>query len=89
MSTQLRTFFDHSRHKLWVRNVTSQLDVLAFEGSEGLSQVFNYRIEFTCTDTDIAAESILGKDASFSLYAPLKPLPYRGFVRPEIKPLRA
>lgn len=89
MSTQLRTFFDHSRHKLWVRNVTSPLDVLAFEGSEGLSQVFNYRIEFTCTDTDIAAESMLGKDASFSLYAPLKPLPYRGFVRPEIKPLRA
>ncbi|OKA18565.1 type IV secretion protein Rhs, partial [Pseudomonas versuta] len=41
MSTQLRTFFDHSRHKLWVRNVTSQLDVLAFEGREGLSQVFN------------------------------------------------
>ena len=89
MSTQLRTFFDHSRHKLWVRNVTSQLDVLAFEGREGLSQVFNYRIEFTCTDTDIAAESMLGKDASFSLYAPPKPLPYRGFVRPEIKPLRA
>ncbi|WP_397456526.1 hypothetical protein, partial [Pseudomonas versuta] len=45
--------------------------------------------EFTCTDTDIAAESMLGKNASFSLYAPLKPLPYRGFVRPEIKPLRA
>ncbi|SMP52279.1 hypothetical protein SAMN06295951_11689, partial [Pseudomonas panipatensis] len=38
MLDELRTFFDHSRHKLRVRGIEARLDVLAFEGEEGLSQ---------------------------------------------------
>lgn len=73
MLNQLRTFFDHSRHKLSVLNLDAHLDVLAFKGEEHLSQPFNYRIEFTSTQRDIAAEQILGQSASFSLHAlPLK-----------------
>jgi type VI secretion system secreted protein VgrG len=42
MPNPLRTFFDHSRHKLRVRSVDALFDVLAFQGEEHLSQPFNY-----------------------------------------------
>ena len=67
--------FDHSRHTMWVSTVAAQLDVLAFEGNEQLSQPFTYRVEFTSPDLDLAAESMLGKTASFSLHAPPQTLP--------------
>ncbi len=82
MLNELRTFFDHSRHKLKVRNVDALLDILAFQGSEGLSQLFNYRVEFTCLDGDIAAETMLGQDASFSLYGAPQSLPMIGVSMP-------
>ncbi|WP_248806281.1 type VI secretion system Vgr family protein [Pseudomonas sp. MWU13-2100] len=90
MLNELRTFFDHSRHKLWVRNVGAVLDVLAFEGEEGLSRPFKYRVELTSTDGDIAAEQMLGQDARFSLHtAPHKlPVALPGLSTPEVKPLR-
>ncbi|NWA05005.1 type VI secretion system Vgr family protein [Pseudomonas gingeri] len=90
MSSPPPTFFDHSRHKLWVRNLDITLDVLAFTGNEGLSQRFNYRVEFTAPDLDIPAEKLLGQDAGFSLYtAPHKRRKQlSGFPTPEVKPLR-
>ena len=82
-----RIFFDHSRHKLQVRNLDATLDVLAFHGTERLSEPFLYTIEFTCTDLDLGAPQLLGQDARFSLHAPpIKPLP--GLSLPEVKPLR-
>ena len=71
-------FFDHRRHTLTVRDVDEPLDVLAFEGTEGLSQPFNYAVEFTSTDGDIAAEKMLGQNACFSLYGAPQPPPFRG-----------
>ena len=81
-------FFDHGRHTLNVRNVEAHLDVLAFEGQEHLSQPFTYRIEFTSTERDLAAETLLGQAARFSLHAPPQKPPALGFSAPEIKPLR-
>ncbi|WP_449105861.1 type VI secretion system Vgr family protein [Pseudomonas mohnii] len=82
-----RIFFDHSRHKLQVRDLKATLDVLAFEGQERLSEPFLYTIEFTSTDLDLGAPQLLGQDARFSLHAPpIKPLP--GLKLPEVKPLR-
>ena len=81
-------FFDHSRHILWVSNVAAPLDVLAFNGQEQLSQPFTYRVEFTSPDLDLAAESMLGKPASFSLHAPPQTLPLLSVTPPKIKPLR-
>ncbi|MBV7545481.1 type VI secretion system tip protein VgrG, partial [Pseudomonas sp. PDM26] len=69
MSTTLRTFFDHSRHKLHIDNLATALDVLAFNGEEHLSQPFTYRIEFTCSDLDLGAEKLIGQYADFKLYA--------------------
>ena len=80
--------FDHSRHTLWVSKVVAQLDVLAFEGEERLSQPFSYRVEFTSPELDLAADSMLGKTASFSLHAPPQMLPLLNVTPPKIKPLR-
>ncbi|SMP81107.1 type VI secretion system Vgr family protein, partial [Pseudomonas panipatensis] len=81
-------FFDHSRHKLRVRGIEARLDVLAFEGEEGLSQPFNYRVEFTSGERDIGADWLLGQDASFSLHAPPQNLPFGGLSLPPAQPLR-
>jgi type VI secretion system secreted protein VgrG len=88
MLDELRTFFDHSRHKLRVRGIEARLDVLAFEGEEGLSQPFSYRVEFTCSERDIGADRLLGQDASFSLHAPPQNLPFGGLSLPPAQPLR-
>ncbi|WP_288080849.1 type VI secretion system tip protein VgrG [Pseudomonas sp.] len=71
-----------------MHNIEARLDVLAFEGHEHLSQPFTYRVEFTSTERDLAAETLLGQDARFSLHAaPQKP-PASGFSAPAVKPLR-
>ncbi|WP_412548760.1 hypothetical protein [Pseudomonas sp. MWU13-2100] len=78
LNPPLCTFFDHSRHTLWIRKLEAPLDVLVFEGTEGtegLSQLFNYRVDFTSTDGDIAAEQMLGQDARFSLHTAPHKLP--------------
>jgi type VI secretion system secreted protein VgrG len=80
--------FDHSRHTLTVRNLDAALDVLAFKGTEGLSQLFNYVVEFTNADGDIAAEKMLGQNACFSLHAAPQKLPFLGLPAPVVKPLR-
>ncbi|MGF6098829.1 type VI secretion system Vgr family protein [Pseudomonas sp. 18175] len=84
----MQTFFDHSRHTLRVRNLNAQLDVLSFEGHEQLSQPFNYCVKFTSTERDLAADSLLGQDAHFSLHAPPQKLPLLSLNPPPIKPLR-
>ncbi|MCJ8207131.1 type VI secretion system Vgr family protein [Pseudomonas sp. RGM2987] len=88
MNTAVRTFFDHSRHTLRVGDLKAKLDVLAFEGDEHLSRPYHYRIEFTCTERDLAAEELLNQYAHFSLYAMPPPPTPRGFTPPVIKPLR-
>ncbi|OWP68487.1 type VI secretion system Vgr family protein, partial [Pseudomonas sp. K2I15] len=88
MLNELRSFFDHSRHKLTVRDVDALLDVLAFEGTEGLSELFSYHVEFTSAEGDIAAEKMLGQDATFSLYSAPQQSPMRGFIPPAASPLR-
>ncbi|WP_268797271.1 type VI secretion system Vgr family protein [Pseudomonas huanghezhanensis] len=89
MLDSLRTFFDHSRHTLTVQALDAGLDVLVFDGLERLSEPFNYRIEFTSGDHDIAARQILGRRAHFSLHAVPQKLPRIQLVQaPAIKPLR-
>ena len=88
MLDNIRPFFDHSRHKLRVRNLDAPLDVLAFVGEEALSQPFDYRIEFTSTQKDIPADQLLGQDARFSLCPPATPVPFVGLQVPAEKPLR-
>nr|WP_314427240.1 type VI secretion system tip protein VgrG [uncultured Erwinia sp.] len=70
MSTNSAINFSHSHHLLAVRGCDADLDVLAFEGSEALSQPFSYRIEFTSRDHAISKESMLLKPASLTLRAP-------------------
>ncbi|WP_044872362.1 type VI secretion system Vgr family protein [Pseudomonas sp. LFM046] len=88
MLDEARIFFDHSRHKLRVRNLDAPLDVLAFHGNEALSRTFCYRVEFTSTERDLPAERLLGQDARFSLFPPPTPVPFAGMSVPPAKPLR-
>ncbi|MBB4821457.1 uncharacterized protein involved in type VI secretion and phage assembly, partial [Pseudomonas alcaligenes] len=88
MLAELRPFFDHSRHRLRVRDLDAVLDVLAFRGEEALSQPFAYRVEFTSTQPDLPAERLLGQGASFSLLPPPVALPFAGMSIPPAQPLR-
>lgn len=88
MNNILPVFFDHSRHKLWVRGLDASLDVLAFHGEERLSGLSTYSIHFTSTERDLAADRLLGKDARFSLYTAPHKLPPMPWNTSEIKPLR-
>ncbi|MCP1418001.1 type VI secretion system secreted protein VgrG [Pseudomonas laurylsulfativorans] len=89
MSNTLRTFFDHSCHKLQVDGLDTALDVLAFEGHEYLSQPYLYRIEFTANNLDIGAEKLIGQYAEFSLYAPPSNVPVFDWEVPKPRtPLR-
>lgn len=63
--------YSHSHHLLAVKGCEAELDVLAFEGDEGLSTPFRYRIEFTSSDHAIAREAMLMKPGSLTLQAPV------------------
>ncbi|MHC8318616.1 type VI secretion system Vgr family protein [Pseudomonas sp. LB3P31] len=80
--------YDHNLYTLSVYDVDTHLDVLCFQGEEQLSQPFTYNVEFTASDLDLAAETMLKRPASFSLYPTGKPFTPRGFIVPEFKPLR-
>ncbi|WCD80238.1 type VI secretion system Vgr family protein [Pseudomonas sp. TUM22785] len=88
MLAEIRTFFDHSRHRLRVRDLDAVLDVLAFRGEEALSEPFAYRVEFTSTQPDLPAERLLGQGASFSLLPPPVTVPFAGMSIPPAQPLR-
>lgn len=88
MLNEIRTFFDHSRHTVTVDGQNALLDVLAFSGTEALSETFCYAIEVTSPNLDIAADTLLGKDASFSLRAAPPSVTIRGFTPPPVAPLR-
>ncbi|WP_337058561.1 type VI secretion system Vgr family protein [Pseudomonas sp. USHLN015] len=88
MLAELRHFFDHSRHRLQVGELDVGLDVLAFVGDETLSQPFTYQVEFTASQRDLPSRRIVGQPASFSLFAPPKPVPFAGLGAPPTQPLR-
>ncbi|MFL8991172.1 type VI secretion system tip protein VgrG [Pseudomonas sp. QLc11A] len=89
MSTALRTFFDHSRHKLQVDGLDTTLDVLTFRGEEHLSQPFTYTVEFTCSHLDLGADRLLGQYAQFSLHAAPSTVALMAWEVPKpAKPLR-
>ncbi|MDN5681964.1 MAG: type VI secretion system tip protein VgrG, partial [Ewingella sp.] len=72
MSTTSKTpFFDHSHHKLAVRDCDTPIDVEGFVGNESLSLPFSYDITFTSGDQNIDPATLLMKDASLTLQAPV------------------
>ena len=88
MLNELRAFFDHSRHTITVDGQSALLDVLAFTGTEALSETFCYAIEVTSSNLDIPADSLLLKEATFTLRAAPPPVTLRGFTPPPVAPLR-
>ncbi|MEY8771256.1 type VI secretion system Vgr family protein [Erwinia sp. ACCC 02193] len=71
MSSNPPIRFSHNHHQLAVKECSSELDVLAFEGDEALSTPFSYRIEFTSGNHAISKEMMLMKASSLTLQAPV------------------
>jgi len=71
MSVAASLFFDHSHHKLAVHGSASDMEVLSFTGTEGLSTPFSYAIQFTSSDKSIDPKILLMQDASLTLQAPV------------------
>ncbi|EOZ6411926.1 type VI secretion system Vgr family protein [Cronobacter turicensis] len=71
MSSNPPIRFSHNHHVLAVKGCSADIDVLAFEGNEALSQPFSYRVEFTSADHAISKEMMLMKAGSLTLQAPV------------------
>jgi type VI secretion system secreted protein VgrG len=71
MSSNSPVRFSHNHHLLAVKGCSADIDVLAFEGNEALSQPFSYRVEFTSADHAISKEMMLMKAGSLTLQAPV------------------
>ncbi|QCR38494.1 type VI secretion system Vgr family protein [Nissabacter sp. SGAir0207] len=66
-----RQMYNHSHHRLAVRDCTAVLDVLSFEGKEALSRPFHYAIEFTSPEKALTAQAMLMRPASLTLHTPV------------------
>ncbi|WP_416260561.1 type VI secretion system Vgr family protein [Gibbsiella quercinecans] len=60
-----------SRYKLDVHECPHFLDVFNFKAEEKLSEPWHYIVKVTCTEGDIASDSMLLKPASFTFQIPL------------------
>lgn len=60
-----------SRYRLDVHECPHFLDVFNFQAEEKLSEPWHYTVKVTCTESDIASDSMLLKPASFTLQVPL------------------
>lgn len=60
-----------SRYRLEVHECPYFLDVLDFRAEEKLSEPWHYTVTVTCTESDIASDSMLLKPASFTFQTPL------------------
>jgi uncharacterized protein involved in type VI secretion and phage assembly len=73
MPNELPTFFDHSRHRLWVRDLDAALDVLAFSGEERLSEPFCYTIGICTSASESGCLHSCGDNlVAFQLNTPTK-----------------
>lgn len=60
-----------SRYKLDVHGCSHFLDVFSFKAEEQLSEPWHYTVKVTCSERDIASDTILLKPASFAFQVPL------------------
>ncbi|WP_086873448.1 type VI secretion system Vgr family protein [Kosakonia pseudosacchari] len=68
---KIDTLLSMSRYKLVVHDCPHFLDVFNFKAEEKLSEPWHYTVKVTCTESDIASDSMLLKPASFTLQVPL------------------
>lgn len=68
---KIDTLLGMSRYKLVVHDCPHFLDVFNFKAEEKLSEPWHYTVKVTCTESDIASDSMLLKPASFTLQVPL------------------
>jgi len=69
IDSQGKSFGDGlNRYVLAVEGSNLHLDVMKFEGHEGLSELYRYSIHFTCLNNDIQPEEILRKSCTLTMH---------------------
>lgn len=65
-----KQLMEQSRYQVKVHGCPHFLDVLNFRADEYLSQPWQYNIQLTCSEPDIACDALLLKPASFTFQTP-------------------
>ncbi|GAB4319030.1 MAG: type VI secretion system tip protein VgrG [Candidatus Zixiibacteriota bacterium] len=59
-----------ARYTFSIQDVSDELRVTSFTGTEGISQLFHFTIELACDNSELDLDSILGKPAQFDMAHP-------------------
>ncbi|MFZ1875128.1 MAG: type VI secretion system tip protein VgrG [Chania sp.] len=68
---KIQQLLGQSRYRMDVHECEHFLDVLSFRAQASLSQPWQYEVSLTCTEADIACETLLLKPASFTYQTPM------------------
>ena len=60
---------DNELFSIKIEGLDSDLHLLSFHGSEGISQLFDFHADFACPDPDVDFEAVIGKPALLTLTA--------------------
>ena len=69
--------------KLTIDGVSSELHVVRFRGREGISQLFDFEVEFVSEDAALDFEAVVGKPALLEMTTSDDPRFVHGIVRSE------
>ncbi|MDN0110119.1 type VI secretion system Vgr family protein [Yersinia mollaretii] len=68
---QLKQSLGHSRYRVDVHDCPHFLDVLSFHAEESFSRPWQYNVSLTCSESDIACDTLLLKPGSFTFQTPV------------------
>lgn len=68
---QLKQSLGHARYRVDVHDCPHFLDVLSFHAEESFSRPWQYNVSLTCSETDIACDTLLLKPGSFTFQTPV------------------
>ncbi|QHB33858.1 type VI secretion system tip protein VgrG [Yersinia canariae] len=71
VASQLRQAQGQSRYHVKVHDCPHFLDVLSFHAEESFSRPWQYNVSLTCSESDIACDTLLLKPGSFTFQAPV------------------
>lgn len=69
--TTASALLTHNRYQLQTAQGNPLFDVESLQGSEGISQLYRYQINATCSLTQLNAEPLLRQAASLRFHPPL------------------
>ncbi|WP_145586726.1 type VI secretion system Vgr family protein [Yersinia rochesterensis] len=71
IASQLKQSLGQSRYHVAVHDCPHFLDVLSFHAEESFSRPWQYNVSLTCSESDIACDTLLLKPGSFTFQTPM------------------